>query len=98
MNMKSTRPIWLSPSSAGRLPGANSQPCHAGASAPKTSGPNASPAIISPITGGCPIQRSSQASPRAVSRITTNCTSSRAWPTGQPVTLLMTMGAARERR
>ena len=76
MNMNSTRPISLRPSSAERLAGANRKACACGASAPKTIGPRAMPASISPITGGCPKWRNTIARMRAVPRIATSWISS----------------------
>jgi hypothetical protein len=56
-NMKSTRPIWLRPCKAGRLAAGKRRPYQDGAIQPRNEGPSNSPAMISPITGGCPSRR-----------------------------------------
>ena len=69
-NIKSTTPIWLSRLSVVSEAGGNRKSIAWGASHPSNEGPRAIPAIISPITGGCPILRKTAPNNRAAMIIT----------------------------
>ena len=71
VNIKRISPNWLKSSILTMLSSGKSHAERSGATIPKRLGPNRIPAIISPITVGCPSRAKSHPTPRATDRITT---------------------------
>src|SRR4051812_13935577 len=78
VNMKVARPTWPISRSTLRASGANRPVDGSPGSAPRSVGPRAMPATISPITRGCPMRSNAVPPSHAAARMT--ATSSRIWP------------------